>query len=418
VTYDTGPAYYSITTYGTVHGNIQLDPAQDEYPEDSSVTVTAVPATGYMLETWLGDLSGKINPQSVLMDGDKVIEASFVPDNTVPDVFENFDYVQDADLTGQSGGHGWSGDWFSITGNDWHADATGLVHPQAISPGGKATYRKGGKAGRVLATPLGNNNGSTVYLSFLMRAAGTDTSTSYSAVNLLQGGNTDSHRQFEIGILADGSGQFTAGDRSRNTTAPLGAVDTATHLVVMEFTFNTGTLNDEIKVWLNPSAYSDPPVTLTGIDVSFDRIVLSSWIQDITFDEIRIAGNWEAVTGADAPQSPPLSREELLVHALGADSAETLPDHMPDLNPGSGPGMTYLIPDTQAEDIGYEIELSEDLTQWYRIARKPKYGIWSKDSESAYPGISEVFLTPAGSGISLSHSPDSDLLFLRLKLRE
>jgi uncharacterized repeat protein (TIGR02543 family) len=59
------------------NGSITLDPPSGPYPSGSSVTVTAVPDTGYSFDVWSGDLSGTDNPATLIMDGDKTISADF-----------------------------------------------------------------------------------------------------------------------------------------------------------------------------------------------------------------------------------------------------------------------------------------------------------------------------------------------------
>lgn len=59
-------------------GSITLDPADGPYNEGTEVTVTAVPDTDYSLVEWSGDLSGSTNPETLTMDEDKTISATFV----------------------------------------------------------------------------------------------------------------------------------------------------------------------------------------------------------------------------------------------------------------------------------------------------------------------------------------------------
>lgn len=56
-----------------------ITPAEEFYAENSSVTVIAVPATGYNFEQWTGDLSGNSTTGTVTMNSPKSITAHFVP---------------------------------------------------------------------------------------------------------------------------------------------------------------------------------------------------------------------------------------------------------------------------------------------------------------------------------------------------
>lgn len=58
------------------HGSIELDPPGGEYSQ-GVVTVTAIPANGYVFDSWSGDLSGSVNPTTLLMDSNNTISASF-----------------------------------------------------------------------------------------------------------------------------------------------------------------------------------------------------------------------------------------------------------------------------------------------------------------------------------------------------
>ena len=61
----------SFSGSGTVSG-------AGTYNTGTSVTVTAVPATGWRLDRWEGDLSGSTNPATVIMDRNRSVTAVFV----------------------------------------------------------------------------------------------------------------------------------------------------------------------------------------------------------------------------------------------------------------------------------------------------------------------------------------------------
>lgn len=64
-----------VTTPGP--GTVQLDPPGGVYYAGSSVTLTAIPDSGYALSHWTGDLSGSANPATLVMDGPKSVSAFF-----------------------------------------------------------------------------------------------------------------------------------------------------------------------------------------------------------------------------------------------------------------------------------------------------------------------------------------------------
>jgi hypothetical protein len=64
-----------ITTQGG--GLVTVDPPTGPYPAGASVTLTAVPSTGWLFGSWSGAVTGSANPRLVLMDGSKAVHATF-----------------------------------------------------------------------------------------------------------------------------------------------------------------------------------------------------------------------------------------------------------------------------------------------------------------------------------------------------
>ena len=59
-------------------GTVTQDPDQTSYDENSSVELSAVPEEGWTFTEWSGGLTGNTNPETVVMDSDKTITATFV----------------------------------------------------------------------------------------------------------------------------------------------------------------------------------------------------------------------------------------------------------------------------------------------------------------------------------------------------
>jgi hypothetical protein len=57
-------------------GSVEANP-EGPYACFDSVSVTAIPNTGWEFANWSGDLSGSINPESITMDGSKSVTANF-----------------------------------------------------------------------------------------------------------------------------------------------------------------------------------------------------------------------------------------------------------------------------------------------------------------------------------------------------
>jgi FlaG/FlaF family flagellin (archaellin) len=66
------------TTVVSGSGSIQKNPDQTLYDPGTVVQLTAVPANGYRLTVWGGDLSGSTNPTSITMNSNKAVTATFV----------------------------------------------------------------------------------------------------------------------------------------------------------------------------------------------------------------------------------------------------------------------------------------------------------------------------------------------------
>ncbi len=71
---------YTLTVTVIGNGTVAKAPDQPSYNSGSTVVLTANPAAGWHLDSWSGDASGHASPLNVLMDADKNITATFLPD--------------------------------------------------------------------------------------------------------------------------------------------------------------------------------------------------------------------------------------------------------------------------------------------------------------------------------------------------
>jgi hypothetical protein len=69
---------FTVTVQPTTGGSVTLSPSGGVYAAGTSVTVTAVPASGYRFGSWGGSLSGTQNPTTLLVDSNETISATFV----------------------------------------------------------------------------------------------------------------------------------------------------------------------------------------------------------------------------------------------------------------------------------------------------------------------------------------------------
>jgi len=61
----------------SINGRVDKNPPGTEYDYGTEVTLTANPNEGYSFVGWSGDLSGTNNPETITMNGDKVVVANF-----------------------------------------------------------------------------------------------------------------------------------------------------------------------------------------------------------------------------------------------------------------------------------------------------------------------------------------------------
>ena len=60
------------------NGIVNRVPDLPYYPRGSAVELTAVPDTGWEFSHWSGNLWGSQNPDTIIMDGDKTVNANFI----------------------------------------------------------------------------------------------------------------------------------------------------------------------------------------------------------------------------------------------------------------------------------------------------------------------------------------------------
>ncbi len=68
---------YTLTSNVVGMGSVTLDPLGNVYDQDTNVTVSAIPATGWKFQDWDGALDGPMTTQTLLMSGDKNVIANF-----------------------------------------------------------------------------------------------------------------------------------------------------------------------------------------------------------------------------------------------------------------------------------------------------------------------------------------------------
>jgi uncharacterized repeat protein (TIGR02543 family) len=81
---------YTLTVNVIGSGSVSKNPDQATYTYGTPVHLTAVPDLGCAFSGWSGNLTGSTNPNTIIMDGDKTVTATFTtPDLVLPPVADS-----------------------------------------------------------------------------------------------------------------------------------------------------------------------------------------------------------------------------------------------------------------------------------------------------------------------------------------
>ncbi len=69
---------YTLTTSVSPAEGGSISPSSGTYDEGSDVTLTAIPATGYVFDQWSSDASGNVTPITIMMNASKNVTATFI----------------------------------------------------------------------------------------------------------------------------------------------------------------------------------------------------------------------------------------------------------------------------------------------------------------------------------------------------
>jgi hypothetical protein len=269
--------------------------------------------------------------------------------------------------------HGWtginSGDQILVTAGN--LSITGLF----ASSGNKISFDAGGRDFQRTITPQTTG---TVYISFIMQVSsvgGMNATggyfTGFASNTTTFGAKTWirlSGAGYNLGIYPGPSGGTTTWD------ATVLAVNTPV-LVVMSYELVSGTTNDIVKMWINPSSSSfggtSPPtptinITNAGTDLaSIDRIFLrqdnATATPFIDMDEIRIANTWALVTPAFVGINE--SKENSLFGVYPNPSNGNFKILLSDINSSHGLKVYNCLGDVVFAKDGVSTELNLDLSK-------------------------------------------------------
>jgi hypothetical protein len=89
---------YNLIVNTSGSGGVALNPSGGIYDSGATVILTATPAAGFQFSGWSGDLTGSTNPETITMNANKNVAATFVTNSTN----SNTNLAQDKPVTASS----------------------------------------------------------------------------------------------------------------------------------------------------------------------------------------------------------------------------------------------------------------------------------------------------------------------------
>lgn len=233
--------------------------------------------------------------------------AAATPANAALLAYDPFDYAV-GDLTGNSGGTGWSAAWAARTEMDVVAASLSYSKGEITASGGSAAAQitsligsaQDNVANRTFAPQTGD-----VYFSVLFKpAAGLDTN---DFLQFIVNDDTDLHNAGSVGLRNSTENGFFARIRTSsadtNAKSNVQAVLGNTYLLVGKFFKSAGGSYDKMSVWVDPQTLAEPAASATVMSSSGSATVsyLTMRTSDMEvgdqfqFDELRIGTTWADV---------------------------------------------------------------------------------------------------------------------------
>ena len=354
--------------------------------------------------------------------------------------YEGFDYPSgEGSLSGNGGGHGWSGDWQTINNGSSDVVAGSLlagsqspVGYDSESIGGSSDLLSGRRVGRLLDTsangPLGlrgfvdqngriGKDGSTLYVSFLQQP--NDTALFYE-FEFHRDNLGDPGRIAGIGNDQGGVDvNFRAPDGSQTA---IGEGSTAVGLYVVRIDFKPG--DDDVFIYRNPTTMVEPEVPslskLAAGDMAFDGISFGAFLngRTVKHDEIRFAASWSDALAIDPFTA--WGAEQGLDGSAGKEAGYNAdPDGDSIIN-----GLEWILggdPLTQDESTLYSMDSTDGLSLYFtRNEMSVSAGLtlqWSLDLSGEWhdvPISGESRGHPGGVTVTIDQAPTPDSVTVRI----
>ena len=129
---------FTLTIIIFGEGSVSVDPDLATYMDGQVVTLTANPDPGWIFSSWSGDLTGATNPETLTMDGDKAVTATFteITHTLSVSTVGSGTVTLDPDKLQYS-----DGEVVTLTANpdpgwifsSWSGDLTGSINPETLT---------------------------------------------------------------------------------------------------------------------------------------------------------------------------------------------------------------------------------------------------------------------------------------------
>ena len=265
---DTNGPNYALTVIGS--GTVTKTPDMVKYPGGTRVTLTCVPAAGYIFDSWTRDASGTTNPVAVTMDSPKLVQFNCISDARGPYNLTlhntNGSITKSPDLAQYPRGMTVTLTAVPNTGyrfDHWSGSASGTTNPVAVTMNGAKTVTANfvSGTGGPYALTVNATNGSVT------RAPDQANYTSGTTVTLT--------------AVPDAGYHFTgwSGDAS-GTTSPVDITMGRDKTVFASFAINTYTqLADYVPDAIRVDATTGFPLTVNSADVDIIKANMQFHVQ-------------------------------------------------------------------------------------------------------------------------------------------
>lgn len=239
---------------------------------------------------------------------------------TLP-VYESFSYPSNERLgTAGSSGTNWSialnstGTGSTVTTNGFSLSYPGLPAPTGIALWYSPTTPSSGRnRGLPFTSQTLSDSNPTLYYSFLLNVQSNP--NGLKQILALSASASSLSSAMTVFLTPDGKLALGKNSSSAATITNSTALGSGTHLIVVRYKFATGSANDELALWIDPSALavgegSVPAASISttnGTDAGSSVIASIAVVQQTTpstpgnfyIDELRIAKTWAEVTPSD-----------------------------------------------------------------------------------------------------------------------